>query len=247
VSSGFFTPHTSEIQDLLREGSLFPLAPSPGLKRSLQSQISEGVIRKFAKLFYFLPGDRTLFREGSEVYSYTAVKPVTPLFDFDLYKKNGIFVDSGEISSETLEPGQYVPFFDPDALDFSEDTIVSEDGRSFYRVMRSFVPSQSVVNWTGVEVANSPQYEEYQGNLLRFVSSYACEQEILPQFDSSTSSIKLGRCQVTLTPSGSNLTTSRTFVWEPTEELSDTPELSWFTGSNFSLGPVDYREGTLAL
>lgn len=247
VSSSFFTPPTSDMSELLSEGLLYPLTPTPALKNSLKSQISQGQIRNFRRLFTFMPGDRTFFREGSEVYSYTATEPVTPLFDFDLYRNSGIFVDSETVSPELLEPGQYLPFFDPENRDYAEDTIEAEDGKSFYRVMRSFIPALEVQDWSGTVVSNNVHYEEYKGNLLRYVSSYSCEEEILPQLGSSTSSLKLGRCQVTLVTASSSSTSKKTYVWEPTSGATEVPKLSWFSGSRFTTQPVNYRNGTLAL
>jgi hypothetical protein len=251
VSSSYFTPDTTNIQDLVQAGLLIPLAPTSELKTSLSSRISSGAIREFTKLFTFMPGDRTFFRDGTEVFSYTATKPVTPLFDFDLYLENGVFVSSDDQSTKAFEPGDFIPFYSPRYQDFAEDTLVGDDGKTFYRVMKSFVPAEEVIDWSGVTVKNSIRNEEYNGNVLRYVSAYSGDEEILPQLNSTTSSIKLGTCQVTLIQSSSNSVANSTgksvFIWEQTETPSETPQLSWYSGVTSHRKPPTYGEGTLAL
>jgi len=251
VSASYFTPGTTSVPDLIEQGLIFPIAPTESLRSSLLIQISQGYIKEFKKLFTFMPGDRTFFREGSEVYSYTATAAFFPLFDFKLYLQNGLFVDSDTVSVDLIEPGEFIPFYNPKYQESAEDTIVSDDGKTFYRVMRAFVPSEETVDWSGVTVKNSVRIEEYRGNLLRYVSAYSCEEEILPQLGSTTSSIKLGSCQITLSPISSSPSSSsygkNTFVWEPTLTENENPQLSWYSGSKFSSYPPEYGEGTLAL
>jgi hypothetical protein len=133
----------------------------------------------------------------------------------------------------------------------AEDTVLSEDGKNFYRVMKAFTPSETVINWTGMEVANTTRYEEYVGNLLRYVTSYKCEEPILPQSGKETSSIKLGVAEITIIPknTGANVAASPRlrYVWENTQSLNQIPELSWTSSSNSSVTPPDYKNGTLAL
>ena len=208
-------------------------------------------IKKTKRLFTFFQGDRTLFREGQKVKSYTATEPVTPLFEFSVYKNNGVFVESSESQPYPPSPEGYIPFFNPAYEQTAEDTISSENGKVLYRVTRAFSPKQKVVDWTGIERDNSARYEEYAGNLLRYVASYSCEEEVLPQSGKETSSIRLGIATITLVPRstgvGTNSSSSISFVWEDPLLSNGSPELSWFTSTKFPFSPPEYRDGTLAL
>lgn len=185
---------------------------------------------------------------------YLANEAVTPLFDFEVYYKNNVFTEDNT-PKITGEAERYIPFFNPAYANYAEDTIEDKGGRDLYRVMKGFTPAQEVTNWsnTGTQV-NSPRYQEFSGNLLRYVSSYSCDEPILPQYDGDTSSIKLGPTSVTLIPKNSSRQTSLpspdqkvVYVWENTESASSTPELSWFTGTTSVLSPPDYGIGTLSL
>jgi hypothetical protein len=251
VSSTSFTPHTTDVQELIEKGLVYPLAPTSALQSELSLRISEGSVKQFTRMFTFFSGDRTFFREGSEIFSYTATSAVSPLFDFQVYLKSSIFVDSESVNVDVIDPGEYIPFYDPQYSENSEDTIVSEDGKLLYRVMRSFVAPEEVTNWSGTRSENTPRYEEYRGNLLQYVTGYECDDNILSQYGEQTSSIALGNCKITLIPRSSNISSetsvSYTFVWEKTTGLSEIPELSWFTGTPFPFSPPDYKGGTLAL
>jgi hypothetical protein len=208
-------------------------------------------INPFVRMFTFYKGDRTYFRNGNIVKSYTATSSVNPLFDFSIYYKNGIFIESSEAGINSFDPGVYVPYFNPEYVKFAEDTIIAEDGKNIYRVMRAFTPQTKITNWTGMEVSNTARFEEFAGSLLRYVSFYRCEEEIVSQFGLETSSIKLGSAQVTLVPrnSGRFLNSSQkiTYLWENPGSTSESPQLSWYTGTTFPYQPPDYKEGTLSL
>jgi hypothetical protein len=202
-------------------------------------------------MFTFFAGDRTYFREGSTILQYTATSSVTPLFDFSIYLENGVFVLSEEYPTVYFETTSYIPFFNTFYNNYAEDTIVSEDGRNFYRVMKAFTPPATVVNWTNTTVVNTARIEEYAGNLLRYVSFYTCEQEILPQLGTLISALKLGIAQITLIPRNkgrfSDTNQESVFVWENTSSYTATPQLSWFSGTTYQYNPPNYREGTLRL
>jgi len=216
--------------------------------------VSDNPIYQPVRMFTFFKGDRTLFRGGGRTQVYLANEAVTPLFDFEVYYKNNVFTEDNTPKT-TGEAERYIPFFNPAYANYAEDTIEDRGGRDLYRVMKGFTPTQEVTNWsnTGTQV-NSPRYQEFSGNLLRYVSSYSCDEPILPQYDGDTSSIKLGPTSVTLIPKNSSRQTSLpsseqkvVYVWENTESASSTPELSWFTGTTSVLSPPDYGIGTLSL
>lgn len=240
------------VGDILTANSSFLGGSGTGLVVRVSSigEPSENRLNVPVRMFSFFKGDRTFFRNGSDVQTYVANESVSPLFGFEVYFKNGVFSKQG--GSGGYDPGKqgYVPFYRLNG-DHSEDTIVSDDGKDFYRVMRAFSPVLSIESWSGPQRANSPRFEEYSGNLLRYVSAYSCDERILPQFGQETSSIKLGDCQITLVPRSSAQNNSSnqsvSFVWESTDSLAQSPELSWFTGTTFGYNPPDYKTGTLAL
>ena len=213
--------------------------------------VSESKIKRFDRMFTFFPGDRTLFRDGLRTRVYAATQPVTPLFGFDVYRQNGVFSSVLDESLYDSSSDSYIPYYNPSYTQTAEDTIVSEDGKNIYRVTRAFTPAPNVTNWTGTLGPNSTRYEEYAGNLLRYVTQYKCEEQVLSQSGRETSSIKLGVASITLrtrsSGRGANTAFQNTFVWENTATLSENPQLSWFTSSTFPFSPPSYREGTLAL
>lgn len=208
-------------------------------------------IKKIQRMFTFFAGDRTFFREGQDVKSYTATQAVTPLYNFNVYKDNGIFIESHQAESYLVPSENYIPFYNPAYLNSAEDTIVSEGGKVLYRVTRAFTPAQTVVNWTGLESENSARYEEYSGNLLRYVTMYSCEDEVLPQLGKETSSIRLGVSSITIIPKNtvgnSNSMSSLNYVWEDSTFTGGVPELSWYPSTQFKYTPPNYGSGTLAL
>lgn len=207
-------------------------------------------VKPFARIFTFFKGDRTFFRYGNSVQSYTAVSSVTPLFDFNVYYNNGVFVKSEEFGSEAFTNQTYIPFFSPGYTDFAEDTIIDTEGKNLYRVMEAFSPAVEVLNWSQTTVPNSPRIEEYAGNLLRFVSFYECENNVLSQFDTQSSAFKLGVAHITIIPKSagnlSGLYQKQEFVWENAASQV-TPDNSWYPGTIYKYSPPNYNEGTLLL
>jgi len=202
-------------------------------------------------MFRFFKGDRTFFRQGSSVISYTATTNVHPLFEFYIYLENGIFVQDALYQPAQFESPNYIPYFDPAYVKYSEDTILSEDGRNLYRVMLAFTPEETVVNWTNTTVVNTARIEEFEGNLLRYVNKYACEEAILSQLGRDISAIKLGVAQITIIPKNKGrFTNSREkleYVWENAATIGETPQLSWYSGTPYTEDPPDYSEGTMRL
>ena len=174
IAAQYFTPTSTSAQDLANQGLIFPLYVDEAQYTSLVSQINAKTVKTPTRMFRFFKGDRTFFRQGSKVISYTATTNVHPLFAFYVYLQNGVFVETAQYLPSQFEALDYVPYFNPAYVEFSEDTIIAQDGRNLYRVMRAFTPSATVVNWTNTTVANTARFEEYQGNLLRYVDQYIC-------------------------------------------------------------------------
>lgn len=208
-------------------------------------------LKKIQRMFTFFAGDRTFFREGQDVKSYTATQAVTPLYNFNVYKNNGIFVESSQAESYLIPSENYIPFYNPSYSDYAEDTISSQNGKILYRVTRAFTPTQTVTDWTGLETDNTPRYEEYSGNLLRYVTMYSCEEEVLPQLGKETSSIRLGIANITIIPRNTGRNTNSlpllNYVWEDSISTGGVPQLSWYPSTQFQYTPPNYKSGTLAL
>jgi hypothetical protein len=251
IAAQYFTPNSTAAQNLVDDGLIFPLYINSVQYSTLVLELANKSVKAPTRMFRFFEGDRTFFRQGTKVISYRATSNVHPLFEFYIYLQNGIFVEDakylpGEVPSET-----YIPYFDPDYVFYSEDTILSEDGRNLYRVMKAFTPNETVVNWTNTTVVNTARIEEYEGNLLRYVNVYSCEEGILSQLGRDISAIKLGVAQITLIPKNngrlSNSRQNTIFVWENTSTITETPQLSWYSGTPYAQDPPDYGDGTLRL
>jgi hypothetical protein len=251
IAATYFTPSSTSAQDLVDEGVIFPLYLDETQYGELVVELATGTVKTPTRMFRFFKGDRTFFRQGSQVVSYTATTNVHPLFQFYIYLENGIFVETAKYLPEQFESSSYVPYFDPAYVLHSEDTLLSVDGRNLYRVMRAFTPSDTVVNWTNTTVTNTARNEEYAGNLLRYVDQYVCEENILSQLGRDVSAIKLGIAQITVIPKNSGrLSSSRqksVYVWENTSTLAETPELSWYSGTTYPFTPPSYGTGTMKL
>lgn len=210
----------------------------------------ETPLTKPVRMFTFFKGDITFFRNGNDVRSYVATSSVTPIFDFQVYYKNKIFIESSSYDFGSSYEFS-VPFNNPLYTKYAEDIIVDDNASSFYRVMRAFSPQTNVVSFNGLTQTNSCRYEEFTGNLLRIVSVYECEEPILPQFANETSSLKLGNCQITIIPKNSTIVNGSNqnlvYVWESTESSLEQPTLSWYSGASTNLTPPDYGQGTLSL
>jgi hypothetical protein len=251
VAASFFTPSSTSAQDLVNEGVIIPLTTNDTQYAELVAGFESGAVKSSTRMFRFFKGDRTFFRQGSQVISYTATTNVHPLFQFYIYLENGIFVETEKYVSEQFETANYVPYFDPAYVLHSEDTILSADERNLFRVMRAFTPSDTVVNWTNTTVTNTARNEEYAGNLLRYVDQYTCGEDILSQLGRDISAIKLGTAQITVIPKNNGrLSSSRqksVYVWENTATLAETPELSWYSGTTYQYTPPNYNGGTMKL
>lgn len=251
IAAKFFTPTSTNAQDLINQGLIFPLYINSVQYSSLVIKIESGQVKTPTRMFRFFKGDRTFFRQGSQVISYTATTSVHTLFEFYVYLENGIFVETERYLPAQFESVDYVPFFDPAYVEYSEDTILAGDGRNLYRVMLAFTPSDTVVNWTNTTVANTARNEEYAGNLLRYVDQYTCEEDILSQLGRTISAIKLGIAQITVIPRNngrmSNSQQQSVFVWENTATLTEAPQLSWYSGTPYPYNPPKYGTGTMKL
>ena len=129
--------------------------------------------------------------------------------------------------------------------------MIAADGRNLFRVMKAFTPDSTVVNWTNTTVTNTARIEEYEGNLLRYVDKYVCEEDILSQLGRDISAIKLGIAQITVVPKNTgrfgNSFQQAKFVWENTSTLAEVPQLSWYSGTPYPYQPPNYGEGTMKL
>jgi len=251
ISAKYFTPTSTSAQDLVNNGLIYPLYVDQSQYTALAAQIAAKTVKTPTRMFTFFKGDRTFFRQGSKVISYTATTNVQPLFEFYIYLQNGVFVETSQYLPTEFESTDYIPFFNPAYVQHSEDTVLAEDGRNLYRVMTAFTPTATVVNWTNTTVVNTARFEEYQGNLLRYVDQYVCEESILSQLGRDISAIKLGVAQITVIPKNtgrfSNSDQQAVFVWENTSSATEVPQLSWSSGSLASYSPPDYKDGTLKL
>lgn len=251
IAANYFTPNSTDLQKLLDEGLVIELATSPVEQATLEDDILKGSVKTPVRMFTFFRGDRTFFRENTSVESYTATSSVTPLFDFAVYLQNGTFVKTGQYTPSELYNQEYIPFFNPANATFAEDTVVAQNGRDMYRVMRAFTPALTATNWSNLTVTNTARIQEYEGNLLRYVSEYTCDEDILSQLGRDISSVKLGVAQINLIPKSvgalTNAYPENKFVWESTASFADVPQLSWYQGTSYAYSPPDYSGGTLDL
>ena len=253
IAASYFTPDSVNPQDLINDGLIFPLYSNAAQTEAFFAELgsSTRTLKPTTRMFRFFKGDRTFFRQGSDVISYTATTNVHPLFEFYIYLENGIFVETERYLPSQFESVDYVPYFDPAYVTYSEDTVLSEDGKNLYRVMRAFTPDETVVNWSQTTVTNTARIEEYEGKLLRYVDKYSCEESILSQLGRDISAIKLGIAQITIIPKNNgrsnNSRPQAVFVWENTATLAETPQLSWYSGTPYQFTPPDYATGTLKL
>lgn len=253
IAANYFTPDSTNPQDLVDKGLIFPLYTDPDQATAFFDALStsDRTLKPTTRMFRFFKGDRTFFRQGSQVISYTATSNVHTLFEFYVYLANGIFLETQRYLPSQIESEQYIPFFDPAYIEYSEDTILAEDGRNLYRVMRAFTPNATITNWTNTTVTNTARIEEYEGNLLRYVDKYTCEEDILSQLGKDISAIKLGVCQITLIPKNkgrfANNLENIVYVWENAASFEEAPQLSWYSGTPYPYNPPNYAEGTLRL
>jgi hypothetical protein len=250
IAASYFTPNSTDSQVLLNQGLIFPLYITDKQYTDFLAELLVEEISKPVRMFTFFKGDRTFFREGTDVISYTATTNVQPLFEFYTYLENGIFVETERYTTPIYDTN-YIPFFNPDYAIYAEDTVLSRDERNLYRVMSAFTPAATVTNWTGTTVANTARIEEYQENLLRYVNEYICDEPILSQLGRDISAVKLGNAQITIVPKNTGRTprskARSVFVWENTSTISETPQLSWYSGTTYPYNPPSYGSGTMSL
>jgi hypothetical protein len=251
IAASYFTPTSTSSRVLVDQGLIIELAPSPSQRAQLASELASKTIMTPVKMFTFFKGDRTFFRQGSTVISYTATQSVTPLFGFHIYLQNGIFILTEKYAESQFGTQQYIPFFNPEYVRYAEDTISDAPSGNLFRVMRAFTPPLTVTNWTDTTVTNTARNEEYAGNLLRYADFYSCEQDILSQLGRDVSATKLGVAQITLIPKDSGRFSNSyprfVSVWENADSATEVPQLSYFTGTTYKYAPPDYGAGTLAL
>jgi hypothetical protein len=251
IAAKYFTPASTDAQELVNQGLVFPLSTTTAQYSALALAIKNDTVKQPTRMFRFFKGDRTFFRQGNQVIAYTATTNVHPLFEFYIYLENGIFVETEKYGPNQFETGNYIPYFDPAYVLYSEDTVLSEDGRNLYRTMLAFTPAETVINWTNTTVVNTARNEEYAGNLLRYVDEYVCEESILSQLGRDISAIKLGIAQITVIPKNngrfSNSRQRSIFVWENTSSFSEVPQLSWYSGTPYQYNPPQYGSGTMKL
>ena len=250
IAASYFTPNSTSAQDLVNQGLIFPLYSNNVQYAALLRELQLGTVATPTRMFRFFKGDRTYFRSGSQVVSYTATTNVHPLFELYVYLQSGIFVETGKYLSPDYSTN-YIPYFNPEYVAYSEDTVLSEDGRNLYRVMKAFTPNDTVTNWTNTTVTNTARIEEYEKNLLRYVDKYSCEEDILSQLGRDISAVKLGVAQITVIPKSNgrsvNSRPQSVFVWENTATLTETPQLSWYSGTPYGYTPPEYGTGTMRL
>lgn len=253
IAASYFTPTSINASTMVEQGLIVPLYLNNSQYTQLVAQLAAAntAIQTPVRMFTFFRGDRTFFRQGSTILSYTATSSVTPLFEFYIYKGNGTFILTEQGQPDEFPIANYIPFFNPAYDTYAEDTILSEDGRNLYRVMRAFTPNATVTNWTNTTVVNTTRIEEYEGNLLRYVRKYVCEEDILSQLGRDISAIKLGIAQITMIPKDSgrftNSQSQSVFVWENTGSAQVAPQLSWYSGTTYPYNPPQYEDGTLNL
>jgi hypothetical protein len=241
-----FTPTSANPTELEKAGFISRIDTSAEIAREINSQLLPNPITGEARLcppqsmFVFAPGDTTLFREQNTIVSFLATRHFTPIFT------PGVYISAGVLVPTTGDDSSAIPFFSSTNSRELEELILSEDGRSIYRVVRFFTAKSPAFNWDGEEVVNTTRIEELSGNLLRVVTRYDCEEQIKAPNGPDTSGIKLGVTQMSLR-SKNALGADTTFVWENTNFSSEVPALSYATGGKEVFKPVSYGDGTLAL
>jgi hypothetical protein len=200
--------------------------------------VDVGGIPTYRDIFRFAPGDAASFRSGSVVRQYEATQHVTPILDLETYYDNGVFR-----ASDRTENVKYT-----DPLYHYEDVIadVTDKQARFYRAIRSFTPPSTVTTWVGPDQPNSERAEEVFGNVLKFVVRAEGQEDIYSRLGPQVSATKLGVANIKLR-SQANKNPENNFVWESTDAVLTPPQLSFFTGTQFTYQPVNYGKGTLAL
>jgi hypothetical protein len=194
----------------------------------------------FRDMFRVAPDDVVSFRQESTVKSYRSVEHFTPIFEPDVYIKNGTLVRD-EITTSNIQ------WIDPT---YHVEDIVYEiinGAFSFYRVIAPVTPLEEELVWNSVLTLNTPRIQELKTKFLKIVSSAGCSDKVLSRLRDGASTTKLGVVNVTF-KSKDSITSKDQFVWESTQYSTVTPSISYSpTISNWDYLPVDYGNGTLAL
>lgn len=191
-------------------------------------------------LFRFAPGDVVSLRQESSVKSYRAVDYFSPVFQPDVYIKNGALVQDQFTTANRnwVDPTYHM-----------EDIVYnSVNGAvSFYRVITPVTPANEEIVWNNNEIANTPRIEELKGRFLKTVIGASCGDLVLSRLRDNASSIKLGVTNLKFRSKDS--TGEKTnYVWESTQYSSETPVVSFSpTITQWDYKPIDYGNGTLAL
>jgi hypothetical protein len=196
-----------------------------------------GGIPVFRDLFRFAPKDAATFRNGSSLRQFEATEHVTPIADLEAYFDNGIFIRSTR--PETVK------YYDPQ---YSYEDVIydfTDSSQKFYRVIRSFTPPDEIETWAG-DQPNSPRIEEVLGNLLKLTIKAEGSDRVFSRLGSQVSANKLGTATVKVT-SKANVNAAYTYVWESTDFADSPTQLSYYPRTDFQFGPIDYKDGTLAL
>ena len=235
-----FTPSSTNVEDLLEEGVILPVASNTDNYMAYTSGFSSGQYNKPRRMFTFFKGDQTLFREGSNITVYVAKANVTPVFEFQVYLDNGVFEELKNSGSEAIT---YVSFFKPEYKDRVEDIVIDSKNKNFYRVMRAFSPPVTQASPTGAIAPSTERIEEFNGNLKRIVRKFECTDNIESNLG-DISALKMGIADITISLAN-HREDRESFIWENTELAQEEPDLFW-NGKNRPKR-LDYGEGTLAL
>ena len=235
----------SSVNDL-KDGETVQVVSTEGVERGVfrwssgKWEQEMGSMPVSRDIFRFVPGDVVSFRQESSVKSFRSVDYFSPIFQPEIYIKNGALV-ADQITTANRN------WVDPTYN--MEDIIYDEinGAYSFYRVISPVTPNTEELIWNGNLTANTPRIEELKGTLLKTVVGANCSDQIFSRLRDNASSIKLGVTNVTLR-SKDSLGAKTNYVWESTQYSSEASAISFSpTISQWDYKPVDYGDGTLAL
>jgi hypothetical protein len=241
-----FTPSSSDPSNLVAQGVVDRVDTDPKVREEFEKQIvidpetMTSDVCPPLPMFVFSPGDATLFRQQGTIRSFVATKHFTPVFAPSVYIQSRVLIETNNVTTDA------VPFFSVVEERPLENLILAENGKNFYRVMKFFTARSPVFNWDGQEVTDTARLEELNGNLLRIVNKYTCEENILAPNGPATSGNKLGVFGITFRAKNAYGTATE-YIWENTQFFSEVPQLSYATSGKEVFQPVSYGDGTLAL
>ena len=191
-------------------------------------------------LFRFAPGDVVSLRQESSVKSYRAIDYFSPIFQPEVYIKNGALVQDNYTTANRN-------WVDPT---YSMEDVVYDQingAISFYRVIAPTTPANEESIWNDGVIANTPRIEELKGRFLKTVIGAGCNDLILSRLRDNASSVKLGVTNLKFRSKDSKGVKTN-YVWESTQYADETPVMSYSpTINTWDFKPVDYGNGTLAL